>query len=163
MLIRLRSYSTLTFCHLGSANSIETSIALFSFLFLFPHCVWACPYAVGKQKTESLFRLSMGKLESYPRVFSVCGCRQKRSYGFVSRIFSVCRRNRQKRHSVFISPLRIGQGRSKNQSLSFAFVLPLRMSTPRRNGETKKENRAIDVSIGLADPRWQKMKLEYKR
>ena len=29
--------------------------------------------------------------------------------------------------------------------------------------KTQKENRAIDVSIRLADPTLQKMKLEYKR
>ena len=66
MRIRLRSYSTLTFCKVGSADSIETSIALFSFSF--PYCVWACPYAMVKQ-TESL---SLGQTAKVFCIFSVC-------------------------------------------------------------------------------------------
>ena len=43
------------------------------------------------------------------------------------------------------------------------FVSPLRMGTPIRNGETKKENRAIDVSIELADTSLRKVKPETDR
>ena len=56
-----RLYSSFIFRKVGSANSIETSIALFSFSF--PRCVWACPYAMVKQIDRVSLLLVYGQSE----------------------------------------------------------------------------------------------------